>query len=113
MVLSETLMARRYGPYGRECLATAEAVAAVEAACAAVALPPCPAWYDPQGEPTRWFSAPGKLLCLEPSPTEPTLVVIGQSPGDVLEIVATVPGEWPADEPVPYEEPAPFEDVPF
>ncbi|MEN2424204.1 SMI1/KNR4 family protein [Streptomyces rimosus] len=103
LVLSEAAMAHRYGPCGRECPATAEAVAAVEATYQPIALPPCPAWYHPEGEPTRWFSAPGKLLCLEPDPVEPVLAVAGQSETEVLEILATVPGAWSAVEPVPYE----------
>ncbi|WP_157851482.1 SMI1/KNR4 family protein [Streptomyces monomycini] len=113
LVLSETVMARRYGPYGRECPATAVVVAAVEAMCAPVDLPPCPAWYHPEGDPVRWYSAPGKLLCLEPDPDESVpdgsvLVVVGRSEADVREVVAAVPGDWPAAEPVPRaEEPFP------
>ncbi len=104
LVLSEAVMARRYGPYGRECPATAQVITAVEAAYRTIALPPCPPWYLPQGEPTRWFSAPGKLLCLEPDPDEPGLVVVGQTETDVLEILAAVPGKWAPTEPVEHED---------
>ncbi|MEU3539294.1 hypothetical protein [Streptomyces paromomycinus] len=115
LVLSETVMARRYGPYGRECPATAAVVAAVEATCTPVALPPCPAWYAPAEGPVRWYSAPGKLLCLEPGPDEPdpaepvpALVVVGRTEADVREVIAAVPGDWRAEEPMPEAEEEPF-----
>ncbi|MEU4203722.1 hypothetical protein AB0F64_27775 [Streptomyces sp. NPDC026294] len=105
-VLSETVMARRYGPYGRECPATAAVIRAAEAICTPVALPPCPAWYHPAGDPVRWYSAPGKLLCREPDADESVphgsvLVVVGRSEADAREVVAAVPGErsrFPAGE---------------
>ncbi|CAM5522696.1 MULTISPECIES: hypothetical protein [Streptomyces] len=104
LILSEAVMARRYGAYGRECPAAAKIITAVEAAYRTIALPPCPPWYFPQGAPTRWFSAPGKRLCLEPDPDEPGLVVVGQAETDVLEILAAVPGEWAPIESVEREE---------
>ncbi|MFH9426306.1 hypothetical protein [Streptomyces sp. NPDC017529] len=104
LVLSEADMAHRYGPHGRECPATAKVTAAVEAAYRTIALPPCPPWYFPQGEPARWFSAPGKLLCLEPDPDEPGPVVVSQTETDVLEILVAVPGAWSATESVEHEE---------
>lgn len=122
LVLSETVMARRYGPYGRECPATAAVVAAVEATCTPVDLPPCPAWYAPAEDSVRWYSAPGKLLCLEPAQDEPVpaesgpdesdrvsaLVVVGRTEADVREVVEAVPGDWRAEEPVPEVEEEPF-----
>ncbi len=98
-VLSEAVMARRYGPQGRECRATPELIAWVETAYEPVALPLHPTWYQPAGAPVRWFSAPGRLLCLEPAGTGQNLVVVGREKADLLEVVRTVPGDWPAANP--------------
>jgi hypothetical protein len=99
-VLSEAVMATRYGPAGRECEATPEVIAHVVAGFEPVALPWHPAWYEPAGTSVRWFSAVGKLLCLEPGPArKQQLVVVGRRETDLLEILDDVPGAWPKDSP--------------
>ncbi|MEY2228005.1 SMI1/KNR4 family protein [Streptomyces sp. BF23-19] len=98
-ILSETVMGRRYGPTGRDCVATPEVLSGVEDQFEPVGLPGYPAWHSPGEPPIRWFSAAGKLLCLEPGNSGQDLVVVGRTEGDLLEVLQAIPGEWsdPAD----------------
>ncbi|WP_327281060.1 MULTISPECIES: SMI1/KNR4 family protein [unclassified Streptomyces] len=92
-VLSESAMAK--WTEGRICQATPEVVACLEKKFAPVALPPYPAWFEPMGQPVRWFSASGLLLCLEPGLEGMDLVVIGRTTADVERAVDAIPGAWP------------------
>ncbi|MFF4105403.1 SMI1/KNR4 family protein [Streptomyces sp. NPDC001903] len=92
-VLSEAAMAS--WTEGRTCQATPEAVACLEEHFAPVALPPYPAWFEPMGQPVRWFSAAGLLLCLEPGLAGMDLVVTGRTTADVQRAVEAIPGAWP------------------
>ncbi|WP_244409627.1 SMI1/KNR4 family protein [Streptomyces albofaciens] len=92
-VLSEGATASR--TEGRTCQATAEVVACLEEKFAPVALPPYPAWFEPMGQPVRWFSASGLLLCLEPGLEGMDLVVAGRTTADVRRAVEAIPGAWP------------------
>ncbi|WP_253917137.1 SMI1/KNR4 family protein [Streptomyces sp. MNP-20] len=92
-VLSEAAMAS--WTEGRTCQATPEAVACLEEEFTPVALPPYPAWFEPMGQPVRWFSAPGLLLCLEPGLEGMDLVVTGRTTADVQRAVEAIPGTWP------------------
>ncbi|MFD3871598.1 hypothetical protein [Streptomyces sp. NPDC058623] len=93
-ILSETVMGRRYGLAGRDCVATPDVVSSVEDQFEPVGLPGYPAWHSPAEPPTRWFSAVGKLLCLEPGNSGQDLVVVGRTEDDLLEVLQAVPGEW-------------------
>lgn len=92
-VLSESAMAK--WTEGRICQATPEVVACLEKKFAPVALPPYPAWFEPMGQPVRWFSASGLLLCLEPGLEGMDLVVTGRTTADVERAVDAIPGAWP------------------
>ncbi|WP_327306050.1 SMI1/KNR4 family protein [Streptomyces sp. NBC_01298] len=93
-ILSETVMGRRYDPTGRDCVATPEVLSGVEDQFQPVGLPVYPAWHSPTEPPIRWFSAAGKLLCLEPGNSGQDLVVVGRTEGDLLEVLRAIPGEW-------------------
>lgn len=94
-VLSEVAMASWAEGRGRTCQATPEVVACLEEKFAPVALPPYPAWFEPMGQPVRWFSASGLLLCLEPGLEGVDLVVTGRTWADVQRAVEAIPGAWP------------------
>jgi hypothetical protein len=54
-------------------------------------LPDYPFWPDPDGDPPRWFDAPGAVL-REDAGT--WLWVRAASPGDLAAVRATLPGGW-------------------
>jgi hypothetical protein len=58
-----------------------------------LAVPEHPAWYDP-GMRIRWFSAPGKLLRVDGHAPRGTLMAAGQTPADLEDLRATLPGAW-------------------
>ncbi|MEV8530139.1 SMI1/KNR4 family protein [Streptomyces sp. NPDC052000] len=93
-ILSETVMSRRYGPTGRDCVATPGVLSSVEDQFEPVGLPGYPAWHSPAEPPVRWFSAVGKWLCLEPGNSGQDLVVVGRKEPDLLEVLEAIPGEW-------------------
>ncbi|MFH8411194.1 SMI1/KNR4 family protein [Streptomyces sp. NPDC018019] len=95
IVLSEAVMAGRIEGRSRICRATPEVVACLEEKFAPVALSPYPAWFEPKGQPVRWFSASGLVLCLEPGSEVRDLVVTGMTTADVQRAVEAIPGAWP------------------
>lgn len=96
-VLSEAAVAS--WTEARVCQATPEVVACLEERFAPVALPPYPAWFEPTGQPVRWFSAVGLLLCLMPALEGMELAVTGRTTADVHRAVEAVPGAWPPPAP--------------
>ncbi|MFD9908709.1 SMI1/KNR4 family protein [Streptomyces sp. NPDC059063] len=92
-VLSEA--ARASWTESRTCQATPEVVACLEEKFTPVAMPPYPAWFEPMGEPVRWFSASGLLLCLEPGSEGIDLVATGRTTADLQRAVEAIPGSWP------------------
>lgn len=92
MVLSEVLAGRRQR--GAVCLdLPGELIAVVESAYQQMALPEYRAWYN-SDLTMRWFSAPGKLLCMHGRKPRCVLMAGGQTLADLRSMKATVPGPW-------------------
>lgn len=91
MVLSEVVLGAKFMAMCD--VSGAPAAADAQSLYPRVALPEYPLWCD-TAVTSRWFAAPGKLLCVDGRGPYCWLVAAGQTHDDFQSICAAIPGDW-------------------